>query len=123
MNFSKHTDKFSVKVNKIPLGQITYYRAERGTCVAATTQNYTVVFRRRVPDNPKREGFNFHTHDNFNVTFIRANSRITYVDCIVKSVVEEIGDDRLIYETVTLAALGRVVTDPNNPNNPYEEMQ
>lgn len=122
MDFSKHTDKFSVKVNKIPLGQVTYYRATRGTWVSASTRYYTVEIKRRIPNNPERELFNFHTHDNFNVTFIRAASRITYVDCVVEKVVEEIGDDRLIYETVTLAALERIVTDPNE-DNPYEELE
>jgi len=123
MDFSKHTDKFSVKVNKIPLGQITYYRAERGPWVDADTRFYTVEIRRRIANNPERELVDFHTHDRFNVTFVRAGSRITYVDCIVAKVVEEIGEDRLIYETATISALDRVVTDPNDPDNPYEEME
>ncbi len=121
MDFSKHTDKFSVKVNKTALGQVTYYRVERATNQDATS--YIVEIRRRVANTPERETVNFYTPDNFNVTFVRAGLRITFVNCTVVNVSEEIGEDRLIYETVKFTAQGRGVTDADNPDNPFEELE
>ena len=111
MDFSKHVDKFSVKINGIPLGQVIYYRATKTFQIDENSPCYTVEIKRRIPNTPRRELFDFHTQDTFNTTFVRAGSEISYVDCIVDKVTEEIGDDRLIYEAVIISAPLRVIDD------------
>lgn len=123
MDFSKHTDKFSVAVNKTALGQVTYYKVEKIPVDDIDIPNYHIEIRRRIANNPERELVCFYTMDACNITFIRAGARVTFVKCVPEKITEEIGEDRLIYETVKLSAVARGAGDPNDPNNPFEELE
>ncbi len=121
MDFSKHTDKFAIFVNAIPLGQVTNYWIER-TEVKETEDvpcPYTIKIRRRIATNPNREMIDFYDYSKFNITFVRAGVKITFAYCTVSAILEEIGEDRLIYETLTFSSPVRAITDENNPEDPF----
>lgn len=123
MNFSKHSDKFSLKVNKTPLGQVTYYKVEKIPTEEADAPTFHIEICRRVANNPDRELVNFYTLGTYNITFVRAGKRITFISCETTRITEQIGEDRLIYETINLSAQARAVTDPDDPDNPFEELE
>lgn len=113
MDFSKHTDKFAVAVDGIAMGQVTNYWMERNTDAEAPP--YLIKIRRRMAPTAERELFDFYINrESYKVAITRGGVQIIYYGCSVVSLIEEIADDRLIYETVTFSSSARSIADEDS---------
>ncbi len=110
MDFSKHEDKFAVKVNGIAVGHITNYSVTKHIYTDTTIPPYVVTIRRRVAPSPDREMLDFYSTVEFKVEIFRAGIKTTFLKCQTLEVLEEIGEDRLIYQTVTFHSFTRGIT-------------
>lgn len=107
MNFSKHKDKFSIVMNDVPFGAITEYRVSKETDTTSELEekpkHFVLTIRRRCDQQALREVINFYGLDTVQVVITRLGYKITYIDCEIKQIIEELGEnDKLIYQTLVL---------------------
>lgn len=107
MNLSKHAENLKIEIGAKPYGGIVYYSIKRE--VDEKSENipkpkHYLITVKRVCRDIKYE--NVDPFDTYNVIFTvnRLGRKATFDNCVVDSVVEELGTDGEIYQTVNLTA-------------------
>ncbi len=114
MNFSKHKDRYSFKVNNIPLGKISQYSVSKQTDDETDVNNvkvfhYLITFRRKCDQRSESEAINFFGVQFVDLIVERLGYRTIFNNCSVVAVSEELDqEDKPIYQTVILKGYERL---------------
>ena len=114
MDFSKHKERYSFKMNGIPMGKISSYTVSKqmDTDVEPGEEYdffYEVTLRRRCDQRSESEAINLFAVETFEIEIERLGYRTIYKECGIYSVYEELDQaDSPIYQTITVRCPERI---------------
>lgn len=100
MDFSKHSDKFTIDISGNSFGSVTYYKVYKDMNPDTATMRFTVTIKRRMPPTEGREVIDFFDIGNVTVNIRRRGITTKYASCHIDKVSEELEDDKQIYQTI-----------------------
>ena len=116
MDFTKHKEEFSVSVNGFPIGAISYYSVSyeekhydtEEEAVAGPKLHYVITIKRQLESEHLRENYNFYIPEKFNVHITRCKTKVKFDNCQLEGILEDLGEDRMIYQTLVFSGISRV---------------
>ena len=109
MDFSKHNDTFSITISHMNYGAITNYSVlyEKDPDSSDGSKHFVITIKRRMDFQFERDLIDIYSSAGFEIAITRGNERVIFPLAVAQSVLEEIGDDKLLYQTMVFTTKHR----------------